>query len=108
MVQASCTRKPRSTLMKVGATGRRSLRMGCISRRQVIRGAAAAAAGMMLGMPAVHPHKDPQTLRFVADSDLKILDPVWTPAYTARNHSSLVYDTLFGTDENLRIRPQMV
>ena len=44
----------------------------------------------------------------MAEADLKILDPVWTSAYITRNHGYLVYDTLFGTDENLRIKPQMV
>src|SRR5262249_15773958 len=29
-------------------------------------------------------------------------------AYITRNHSYLVYDTLFGTDENLQVKPQMV
>jgi peptide/nickel transport system substrate-binding protein len=31
-----------------------------------------------------------------------------TTAWITRNHSYLVYDTLFGTDEQLRIKPQMV
>ena len=47
-------------------------------------------------------------MRFVAQADLKILDPVWTTAYITRNHAYLVYDTLFGTDEKLQVRPQMV
>jgi peptide/nickel transport system substrate-binding protein len=92
----------------VTAAVRRSLRMDRISRRQVARGAAAAAAAITLGSPSVHAQKDRQTLRFVAQADLKILDPVWTTAYITRNHSYLVYDTLFGTDENFRIKPQMV
>ena len=81
--------------------------MDRISRRQVVRGAGAAAA-MMLGAPSVHAQNGRQTLRFVAQADLKILDPVWTTAYITRNHGYLVYDTLFGTDENLQIKPQMV
>ena len=67
-----------------------------------------AAAAMMLGSPSVHAQNGQQTLRFVAQADLKILDPIWTTAYITRNHGYLVYDTLFGTDENLRIKPQMV
>ena len=81
--------------------------MDRISRRQVVRGAAAAAA-VTLGAPSVHAQKGLQTLRFVAQADLKILDPVWTTAYITRNHSYLVYDTLFGTDENFQVKPQMV
>src|SRR6201997_169018 len=79
-----------------------------MSRRQVVRGAAAAAAVTTLGAPSVHAQNDRQTLRFVAEADLKIFDPVWTTAYITRNHSYLVYDTLFGTDENLQVKPQMV
>jgi len=63
---------------------------------------------MTLGAPSVHAQNSRQTLRFAAHADLKILDPVWTTAYITRNHGYLVYDTLFGTDENLQVKPQMV
>jgi peptide/nickel transport system substrate-binding protein len=76
-----------------------------VSRRQFVRGAAAA---MTLGAPSVHAQNAGQSLRFVAQADLKILDPIWTTAYITRNHGYLVYDTLFGTDEQFRIKPQMV
>jgi peptide/nickel transport system substrate-binding protein len=56
----------------------------------------------------VHAQKRAPTLRFGAQADLKVLDPFWTTAYITRNHGYLVYDTLFGTDEALRIKPQMV
>ena len=82
--------------------------MGRISRRQAIQGAAATAVATTLGTPSVHAQKDQQTLRFVPHAELKILDPVWTAAYITRNHGYLVYDTLFGTDESLQIKPQMV
>jgi peptide/nickel transport system substrate-binding protein len=76
-----------------------------ISRRHVVRGAAAL---ITLGAPSVRAQNQRQTLRFVAQADLKVLDPVWTTAYITRNHSYLVYDTLFGTDENFQTKPQMV
>src|SRR5207253_8023082 len=82
--------------------------MDRISRRQVARGAAAAAAAITLGAPSVHALNGRPTLRFVPEADLKILDPIWTTGYVTRNHAYLVYDTLFGTDENLQIKPQMV
>ena len=81
--------------------------MKSISRRRIVRGAAAAAA-MTLGAPSIRAQDGRQTLRFVAEADLKILDPIWTTAYITRNHGYLVYDTLFGTDENHQIKPQMV
>ena len=79
-----------------------------VSRREILGGAAAAAAAVTLGAPSVRAQKGRQTLRFVAEADLKILDPIWTTAYITRNHGYLVYDTLFGTDEKLAIKPQMV
>jgi peptide/nickel transport system substrate-binding protein len=39
-------------------------------------------------------------LRIVPHSNLAILDPIWTTAYMSRNHGYMIYDTLFGTDEN--------
>jgi len=77
-----------------------------ISRRQVTQGAVSAAA-LTLCPPSIRA-QDEQILRFVAEADLKVLDPVWTTAYITRNHSYLVYDTLFGIDENLLVKPQMV
>ena len=82
--------------------------MDQISRRQVVRGAAAAATAAALPAPSVYAQKDRQTLNFAAEADLKVLDPIWNTAYITRNHGYLVYDTLFGTDENLQIKPQMV
>jgi len=73
-----------------------------MSRRQVLGGAAAVAA--TFGAPSVHAQKGRQTLRFVAEADLKILDPIWTTAYITRNHGYLVYDTLFGVDDNRQVR----
>ena len=78
-----------------------------LRRRQAIHGALATAA-IAMSAPAVHGQNGRRTLRFIAEADLKVLDPVWTSAYITRNHSYLVYDTLFGTDEKLQIKPQMV
>jgi len=47
-------------------------------------------------------------LNVVPHSNLAILDPIWTTAYMSRNHGYMVYDTLFGTDVNSKIQPQMV
>src|SRR3954467_7152241 len=48
------------------------------------------------------------TLRLVAHSDLKVLDPIWTTAFITRNHGYMVYDVLFARDADLKIQPQMV
>ena len=49
-----------------------------------------------------------KVLRIVPHSNLAVLDPIWTTAYMSRNHGYMIYDTLFGTDENAKIKPQMV
>jgi hypothetical protein len=68
--------------------------MDRISRRQIVRGAAATAVATSLGTPSVHAQKNRQILRFVPHAELKILD------YITRNHCYLVYDTLFVTSGN--------
>jgi ABC-type transport system substrate-binding protein len=60
------------------------------------------------GAPSIRVQTSQQTIRFVPEADLKVLDPIWTTAYVTRNYSYLVYDTLFGTDENHQVKPQMV
>ena len=82
--------------------------MTLLSRRQVIGGVAASAAAVALGAPSIHAQKGRRILRFAAQSNLSVVDPIWTTAYITRNHGYLVYDTLFGTDESLQIKPQMV
>ena len=47
------------------------------------------------------------TLRMVAHADLKILDPIWTTANITRNHGYMIYDTLFATDAEFKVQPQM-
>ena len=42
------------------------------------------------------------TLRMVAHSDLKVLDPIWTTAFITRNHGYMVYDVLFAKDAAAR------
>jgi peptide/nickel transport system substrate-binding protein len=50
----------------------------------------------------------PKVLRVVPQSDLKILDPIWTTAIITRNHGYAIYDTLFGVDGQGQVKPQMV
>ncbi|MBI1774513.1 MAG: ABC transporter substrate-binding protein [Proteobacteria bacterium] len=49
-----------------------------------------------------------KTVRFVAQADLRVLDPIWTTAYITRNHGYMVHDTLFALDKDLKPQPQMV
>ena len=63
------------------------------------------AALLLAGPTAAQSSK---TLRVVMHSDLKILDPIWTTAYIQRNYGYMVYDTLFATDADGRVKPQMI
>ena len=56
--------------------------------------------------PAAFPQQ--KVLKFIPQADLRILDPITTTAYITRNHGYMVYDTLFATDANFRVQPQMV
>ncbi|MEQ8393595.1 ABC transporter substrate-binding protein [Thalassobaculum sp.] len=47
-------------------------------------------------------------IRSVPIGNLKVVDPIWTTAYITRNHAYMVWDTLFATDANNTIQPQMV
>ena len=47
-------------------------------------------------------------IRVNLDAALNQLDPIWTTSYIVRSHGFMVYDTLFGLDENFNVQPQMV
>ena len=51
---------------------------------------------------------DSRTLRFIARTDLRVLDPIWTTAYVSRNHGYMIFDTLFALDSKFKPQPQMV
>src|SRR3954468_14219467 len=75
-------------------------------RKSMAALAVAASVGGMLGAAAVP--AGAQTLKAVMNSDLKILDPIWTTAYVQRGFGYLVWDTLFAMDEKFAVQPQMV
>jgi peptide/nickel transport system substrate-binding protein len=65
-----------------------------------------AALAMVVGCPIAAQAET--VLRIVMNSDLKILDPIWNTAFVIRDHGYMIYDTLFATDANGEIKPQMV
>ncbi len=73
------------------------------TRRQFL-----AASAATLAMPSIGRAASAGVLKFIPQSDLTVIDPVWTTAYNTRNHGYMVFDTLFGTDAQYRIQPQMV
>src|ERR1700682_6310740 len=71
--------------------------------------AACVAVSMLWCLVNAAPPANAETvLKVVMHSDLKIVDPIWTTAYIARNHGYMIYDTLFSMDEKGDIKPQMV
>jgi peptide/nickel transport system substrate-binding protein len=49
-----------------------------------------------------------KTIVHVPQANMASLDPVWTTAVVTRNHAHLLWETLYGRDETLDPKPQMV
>jgi peptide/nickel transport system substrate-binding protein len=73
-------------------------------RRAVLAGAAALA---LVG-PHVARSQARRVLKFGLSGDLAILDPISNSAAPTRNHGYLVFDTLYGLDDDYRPQPQML
>jgi len=67
-----------------------------------------AAAASALAAPRIVRAQSQRELRFIPQSDVTALDPVWTSVYVTRNHAYMVFDTLYGQDSAFRAQPQMV
>src|SRR5258707_8864157 len=71
-------------------------------------GAGALAAAGDLATPAISQRAAARTLRLVPLNDVANFDPVWNGAYIARNAGLLVWDMVYGIDNPLTPRRQMV
>ncbi|MEE8273872.1 MAG: ABC transporter substrate-binding protein, partial [Alphaproteobacteria bacterium] len=69
--------------------------------------AAAAVLGLLAPFALVSGASAESVLRAKVHADLKNIDPIWTTAYITRDHGYMVYDTLFATDANFEVQPQM-
>ena len=74
-------------------------------RRSFIAGLGLAPAA--LAAPRLAAAQGASVLRFIPQADLALLDPVQTTGLVTRNHGLLVFDTLYGVDENAVAHPQM-
>jgi peptide/nickel transport system substrate-binding protein len=70
-------------------------------RRTFLSGLTAVSAAPAIAAPV-------RLLRFVPQADLAVIDPVMTTAYITRHHALMVWDQLYGIDDQLQPRPQMV
>jgi peptide/nickel transport system substrate-binding protein len=84
-------------------------------RRHLLTGAAGALATPFaaplvapLAGPALAQPANARVLRFVPQTDMTVLDPVFTTAYITRHHAMMIYDQLYGLDSKLQPQPQMV
>lgn len=66
-----------------------------------------ATAAATLAAPRIARAQTDRVLKFVPQSDVTVLDPIWTTAYVTRNHGYMIFDTLFGTDGAMQASPQM-
>ena len=71
-------------------------------------GLALAAALAVGAIAAPVANAQQKVLRAVLHADVRTLDPIWTTQTIAGIHAMLVYDTLFGNDDDLVPQPQMV
>ncbi len=77
-------------------------------KRRTFVATAAAATAASLAAPAIGRAAGARVLKFVPQSDVTILDPIWTTAYVTRNHGFMIFDTLYGVDNAYAAQPQMV
>ena len=73
-------------------------------RRRSLLGSAALA----LAAPRLALGDALQVLNFVPYADLATIDPIWSSTYATRTGALAIYDTLYGSDAELRPHPQMV
>ncbi|HEY1933560.1 MAG TPA: ABC transporter substrate-binding protein [Acetobacteraceae bacterium] len=66
-----------------------------------------AASAAALAAPRLARAQGSRVLKFIPQSDLSVLDPVWSAAYVVRNHAMMVFDTLYGLDGTYQPQPQM-
>ncbi|HEX3348601.1 MAG TPA: ABC transporter substrate-binding protein [Acetobacteraceae bacterium] len=74
-----------------------------MKRRTFLAASAAALAASRFARAATA-----SVIRFTPEADLAVLDPVWTTSSQTQQHAYLVYDTLWGVDEQYRPQPQML
>lgn len=78
------------------------------SRFALTRRAVLATSGATLALPRMARAVASTVLNFIPQSDLLVLDPIWSSAYVVRNHAMMVFDTLYGLDDTYQPQPQMV
>lgn len=63
--------------------------------------------GAVLACPSIGRTEAARTLKMVPFANVSSIDPIASPAYFARNHGLMVYDTLYGWNDRMEPEPQM-
>ena len=78
-----------------------------MDRRTFLKGSAAIGlAAPQVARPALA--QGAKVLRFVPQANLANFDPIWGTQYVVRNAGTLVWDMLYGVDDQLKPQRQMV
>ncbi len=79
-------------------------------RRDVLKAGAAIAGAGATAIPLARPAiaQPAKVLKFVPHANLTSLDPVWTTASVTNIHANMVWDKLYGLNEKLEGKPQML
>ena len=76
---------------------------------KTLAGVGTIATAGTLGTPAISQRvAAARTLRFVPQADLANFDPIWGTQYVVRNAAAMVWDTLYGIDDQFVPQRQMV
>ncbi len=82
-----------------------------ISRRKLLKLAGVAPTALAFSSVSIERASaaagGKKTITAVMHSDLRVIDPLITTAYIARDHGYMVYDTLLATDSSFKVQPQM-
>jgi peptide/nickel transport system substrate-binding protein len=79
-----------------------------MDRRAFLKTTAGAVAAGTVATPAISQRAAARALRFVPQADLANFDPIWNTQYVVRNGAALIWDMLYGVDDRLQPRRQMV
>src|SRR4029078_4430860 len=82
-----------------------------MNRRKFLKtlvGAGTFAGAAAVARPAISQRAAARTLRFVPQADLANFDPIWNTQYNVRNARALVWDMLYGVNDQLKPQRQMV
>src|SRR3954463_11213443 len=79
-----------------------------MKRRDILAGTGAAlVSAAILPRPAIA-QGNARLLKFIPEGNLQNPDPIWSTTTVARNFGYMIWDTLYGWDEALAPKPQMV